>query len=64
MSLRKNTSAENEKLREARKVRDALRGKPKNKVFAREKTSRDRQAQSLMRQHLMVKCLQEMLKAN
>ena len=40
-----------EKLQKAREVADALRGKPKNKVFAREKTSRDRQAQSLMRQH-------------
>jgi hypothetical protein len=40
-----------EKLQMAREVADALRGKPKNKVFAREKTSRDRQAQSLMRQH-------------
>ena len=51
MSLRKNTPAENEKLREAREVRDALRDKPKNQVFTRDKTSRDTQAERLMRQH-------------
>jgi hypothetical protein len=40
-----------EKLKQAREVADALRNQPKNKVFAKEKTSKDRQAQSLMRQH-------------